>query len=38
MEARSGGLRAGRIMIVTLLCGEIMGGYNTAYTMVETGA
>ena len=28
----------GRIIIVTLLRGEIMGGYNTPDTMVEIGA
>jgi len=37
-EARSGGYRDGRIIIVTLLWSEIMGGYNTPYTMVEIGA
>jgi len=35
-EARSGGYRVGRI--ITLLWSEIMGGYNTADTMVEIGA
>ena len=28
----------GRIIIVTLLCSEIMGRYNTPDTMVEIGA
>jgi len=28
----------GRIIIVTLLLSEIMGGYNTPDTMVEIGA
>jgi len=28
----------GRIIIVTLLWSEIMGGYNTPDTMVEIGA
>ena len=36
-EARSGNLRVGRIIIVTLLWSEIMGGYNTPDTMVEIG-
>jgi len=30
--------RVGRIIIVTLLWSEIMGGYNTPETMVEIGA
>jgi len=34
-EAWSGGQSVGRIVIVTLLWSEIMGGYNT---MVEIGA
>jgi len=33
-EARSGGQRVGRIIIVTLLWSELMGGYNTPGTMV----
>ena len=37
-EARSGNLRVGRIIIVTLLWSEIMGGYNTPDTVVEIGA
>jgi len=37
-EARSGGYRVGRIIIVTLLWSEIIGGYNTPDTMVEIGA
>ena len=37
-EARSGGYRVGRIIIVTLLWSEIMGGYNTPDTMVEIEA
>ena len=37
-EAHSGGLRVGRVIIVTLLWSEIMGGCNTPVTMVETGA
>jgi len=32
------GLEGGRIIIVTLLWSEIMGGYNTPDTMVEIGA
>jgi len=36
-EARSGGLRVGRIIIVTLLWSKIMGGYNTPDTMIEIG-
>jgi len=37
-EARSGAYRVGRIIIVTLLWSEIMGGYNTPGTMVKIGA
>jgi len=37
-EARSKGQRVGRIIIVTLLWSEIMGGYNAPDTMVEIGA
>ena len=37
-EARCGGKRVGRIIIVTLFWSEIMGGYNTPDTMVEIGA
>ena len=37
-EARSGGQRVGRTIIVTLLWSEIMGGYSTPDTMVEIGA
>ena len=37
-EARSEGNRVGRIIIVTLLWNEIMGGYNTLDTMVEMRA
>ena len=32
------GLERGRIIIATVLWSEIMGGYNTPDTMVETGA
>jgi len=32
------GVKDGRIIIVTLLSSEIMGGYNTPDTMVEIGA
>ena len=32
------GVREWGIIIVTLLWSEIMGGYNTPYTMVEIGA
>jgi len=34
-EVRSGVYRVGRIIIVTLLWSEIMGGYSTPDTMVE---
>jgi len=37
-EARSGGYRVGRIIIVKLLWSEIMDDYNTPDTMVEIGA
>jgi len=37
-EARSEVQRVGRIIIVTLLWSEIMGGYNTPDTMVEIEA
>jgi len=37
-EARDGGKRVGRIIIVTLLWSKIMGGYNTTDTMIEIGA
>ena len=37
-EARSGGERVGRIIIVTLLWSEITGSYNTPDTVVEIGA
>jgi len=37
-EAGSGGYRVGRIIIVTLLWCEIMGGYNTSDTLVAIGA